>query len=100
MRMNTPLQRRLERGPLSPRSSVGHGGALVASGAVAVNSMNALERQRMHRFGARLRNFLKLAKPYKWVCYEWFYANLDKYVPHPGRYVYLLSISLYLSRYL
>ncbi|CAH1786394.1 unnamed protein product [Owenia fusiformis] len=28
--------------------------------------------------GVRLRNLLKLPKAHKWVCYEWFYSNLDK----------------------
>ncbi|XP_062617485.1 protein lin-9 homolog isoform X2 [Saccostrea cucullata] len=27
--------------------------------------------------GVRLRNLLKLPKAHKWVCYEWFYSNLD-----------------------
>jgi len=26
----------------------------------------------------RLRNLLKLPKAHKWVCYEWFYSNIDK----------------------
>ncbi|XP_045174860.2 protein lin-9 homolog isoform X2 [Mercenaria mercenaria] len=28
--------------------------------------------------GVRLRNLLKLPKAHKWVCYEWFYSNLDQ----------------------
>ncbi|KAL4224937.1 Protein lin-9 [Mactra antiquata] len=28
--------------------------------------------------GIRLRNLLKLPKAHKWVCYEWFYSNLDQ----------------------
>jgi hypothetical protein len=28
----------------------------------------------------RLRNLLKLPKAHKWVCYEWFYSNIDKWV--------------------
>lgn len=31
------------------------------------------------KIGVRLRNLLKLPKAHKWVCYEWFYSNLDKY---------------------
>ncbi|BFZ15581.1 hypothetical protein BsWGS_18620 [Bradybaena similaris] len=27
--------------------------------------------------GLRLRNLLKLPKAHKWVCYEWFYSNID-----------------------
>lgn len=30
------------------------------------------------KIGMRLRNLLKLPKAHKWVCYEWFYSNLDK----------------------
>nr|CAD7257916.1 unnamed protein product [Timema shepardi] len=30
------------------------------------------------RLGMRLRNLLKLPKAHKWVCYEWFYSNIDK----------------------
>lgn len=30
------------------------------------------------KIGMRLRNLLKLPKAHKWVCYEWFYSNIDK----------------------
>ncbi|XP_046395858.1 protein lin-9 homolog [Ischnura elegans] len=30
------------------------------------------------KIGVRLRNLLKLPKAHKWVCYEWFYSNIDK----------------------
>lgn len=30
------------------------------------------------RIGMRLRNLLKLPKAHKWVCYEYFYSNIDK----------------------
>ena len=30
------------------------------------------------RIGIKLRNLLKLPKAHKWVCYEWFYSNIDK----------------------
>ncbi|KAK3796972.1 hypothetical protein RRG08_015838 [Elysia crispata] len=30
-----------------------------------------------HATGQRLRNLLKLPKAHKWVCYEWFYSNID-----------------------
>jgi hypothetical protein len=32
----------------------------------------------------RLRNLLKLPKAHKWVCYEWFYSNIDKWVNGRG----------------
>ncbi|XP_047022984.1 protein lin-9 homolog isoform X1 [Helicoverpa zea] len=31
-----------------------------------------------HRNGMRLRNLLKLPKAHKWVCFEYFYSNIDK----------------------
>lgn len=31
-----------------------------------------------HRIGMRLRNLLKLPKAHKWVCFEYFYSNIDK----------------------
>lgn len=30
------------------------------------------------KIGMRLRNLLKLPKAHKWVCYEWFYSNIDR----------------------
>lgn len=30
------------------------------------------------RLGFKLRNLLKLPKAHRWVCYEWFYANIDR----------------------
>lgn len=32
------------------------------------------------RNGMKLRNLLKLPKAHKWICYEFFYSNIDKYV--------------------
>nr|CAG4646130.1 EOG090X03EV [Macrothrix elegans] len=32
----------------------------------------------LKQLGVRLRNLLKLPKAHKWVCYEWFYSNLDQ----------------------
>ncbi|XP_063986782.1 protein lin-9 homolog isoform X1 [Diachasmimorpha longicaudata] len=36
------------------------------------------DRKVGQKIGMRLRNLLKLPKAHKWVCYEWFYSNLDK----------------------
>jgi len=36
------------------------------------------DRRLGHKIGMRLRNLLKLPKAHKWVCYEWFYSNIDK----------------------
>ncbi|KAL4714437.1 hypothetical protein ACJJTC_017732 [Scirpophaga incertulas] len=35
-------------------------------------------RKAGHRIGMRLRNLLKLPKAHKWVCFEYFYSNIDK----------------------
>ncbi|KAL1122621.1 hypothetical protein AAG570_002948 [Ranatra chinensis] len=35
------------------------------------------DRKLGQKIGMRLRNLLKLPKAHKWVCYEWFYSNID-----------------------
>jgi len=42
------------------------------------------DRKIGQKIGMRLRNLLKLPKAHKWVCYEWFYSNIDKYVVKNG----------------
>ncbi|XP_069674612.1 protein lin-9 homolog isoform X2 [Periplaneta americana] len=41
-------------------------------------SQTSPDRRVGQRIGMRLRNLLKLPKAHKWVCYEWFYSNIDK----------------------
>ena len=36
------------------------------------------EKKNAQRVGFSLRTILKLPKAHKWVCYEWFYANIDQ----------------------
>lgn len=36
------------------------------------------DRRLLKELGTRLRNLLKLPKAHLWVCYEWFYSNIDK----------------------
>ena len=36
------------------------------------------EKKSAQRLGVALRNLLKLPKGHKWVCYEFFYSNLDQ----------------------
>lgn len=43
-----------------------------------VDSPQAPDRKIGQKIGMRLRNLLKLPKAHKWVCYEWFYSNIDK----------------------
>ena len=39
--------------------------------------MTAPDKKAAQAIGVRLRNLLKLPKAHKWVCYEWFYSNID-----------------------
>ncbi|XP_059352848.1 protein lin-9 homolog isoform X2 [Daphnia carinata] len=48
--------------------------ALPSVAAIAVEQ----EAEDLKKLGVRLRNLLKLPKAHKWVCYEWFYSNLDQ----------------------
>ncbi|KAJ8889610.1 hypothetical protein PR048_009110 [Dryococelus australis] len=42
------------------------------------HQLSSPERRIGHQIGMRLRNLLKLPKAQRWVCYEWFYSNIDK----------------------
>ncbi|XP_043287248.1 protein lin-9 homolog isoform X2 [Venturia canescens] len=44
----------------------------------AVTQPGSPDRKIGQKIGMRLRNLLKLPKAHKWVCYEWFYSNIDK----------------------
>lgn len=39
--------------------------------------VQGIDRKAAYTSGMRLRNLLKLPKAHKWVCYEWFYSNID-----------------------
>ncbi|CAG2109019.1 unnamed protein product [Medioppia subpectinata] len=52
-------------GYLSPHSS-------------GVRAVGTLDKKVAQRVGLRLRTLLKLPKAHKWVCFEWFYANIDQ----------------------
>lgn len=41
-------------------------------------AISSPDRKIGQKIGMRLRNLLKLPKAHKWVCFEWFYSNLDK----------------------
>lgn len=51
------------------------------------NQMHHPERRMAQINAVRLRNVLKLPKAHKWVFYEWFYSNLDRYT----YYLYFLD---------
>merc|ERR1712029_1286447 len=40
--------------------------------------LSSPEKQSAQKLGVALRNLLKLPKGHKWVCYEFFYSNLDQ----------------------
>nr|CAH7729229.1 unnamed protein product [Callosobruchus chinensis] len=42
------------------------------------NPVNSSDQKIGQKIGRRLRNLLKLPKAHKWVCYEWFYSNIDR----------------------
>lgn len=46
--------------------------------AAATTQLGSPDRKIGQKIGMRLRNLLKLPKAHKWVCYEWFYSNIDK----------------------
>lgn len=41
-------------------------------------NLQSPDRKIGQKIGMRLRNLLKLPKAHKWVCYEWFYSNIDR----------------------
>lgn len=41
-------------------------------------AIRALDKKLAQRAGISLRTLLKLPKAHRWVCYEWFYANIDQ----------------------
>lgn len=41
-------------------------------------TISSPDRKIGQKIGLRLRNLLKLPKAHKWVCYEWFYSNIDR----------------------
>nr|CAG4636873.1 EOG090X03EV [Ceriodaphnia reticulata] len=54
--------------------------AIVASTTLPIITALSVEQEAedLKKLGVRLRNLLKLPKAHKWVCYEWFYSNLDQ----------------------
>ncbi|KAJ8298580.1 hypothetical protein KUTeg_022690 [Tegillarca granosa] len=47
------------------------------SNIAAKSALSKTDKKTAQTIGVRLRNLLKLPKAHKWVCYEWFYSNLD-----------------------
>ena len=53
-----------------------------------MHNMNKLNAQRL---GYALRNLLKLPKAHKWVCFEFFYSNIDRLVSFGNNKFYLFK---------
>ncbi|XP_071099415.1 protein lin-9 homolog isoform X1 [Haliotis cracherodii] len=48
-----------------------------SAGSVGRSTLTTPDKRAAQAIGVRLRNLLKLPKAHKWVCYEYFYSNLD-----------------------
>ncbi|GBP03700.1 Protein lin-9 homolog [Eumeta japonica] len=44
----------------------------------ATGNTSSDQKSAFNKIGMRLRNLLKLPKAHKWVCFEYFYSNIDK----------------------
>ena len=75
----------------TPKSSAKKAASTVASASSSASNDNKTtalepfdpelsspEKKSAQRLGVALRNLLKLPKGHKWVCYEFFYSNLDQ----------------------
>ncbi|CAG2164811.1 unnamed protein product [Oppiella nova] len=65
-----PLQRKSQR--LATTGPTTHSSPAVG------RPLGPLDKKVAQRVGLRLRTLLKLPKAHKWVCFEWFYANIDQ----------------------
>lgn len=70
-RMSSPSKRKFAN------VQSGHGSGQVNKPS-NLNELGQLDRKVAHKVGLSLRTLLKLPKAHKWVCYEWFYANIDQ----------------------
>jgi len=52
--------------------------AVASSADGSETELTSPEKKSAASLGVALRNLLKLPKAHKWVCYEFFYSNLDK----------------------
>ena len=52
--------------------------ALAGSADGSESELTSPEKKNAASLGVALRNLLKLPKGHKWVCFEFFYSNLDK----------------------
>lgn len=73
--VKSPSKRRTSRVP-KPSSTTAVGAA-VAVGFEDLE-LTSPEKKSASALGVALRNLLKLPKAHKWVCFEFFYSNIDK----------------------
>jgi len=75
-----PVRNRARR-EMSPNEagSGGTGAALLYQASMVMDELKqTIDKKIAQEISFRLRNLLKLPKAHKWVCYEWFYSNIDK----------------------
>nr|CAG4636038.1 EOG090X03EV [Eubosmina coregoni] len=74
-----PEKQKTEVGGRRVRAAASAAAAAAATALVTATALSAeQEAEDLKKLGVRLRNLLKLPKAHKWVCYEWFYSNLDQ----------------------
>lgn len=70
-----PLKSRGRREPTPTDFST----AILSTTSTALDDYKqTIDKKTAQDISLRLRNLLKLPKAHKWVCYEWFYSNIDK----------------------
>ncbi|XP_049809797.1 protein lin-9 homolog isoform X1 [Schistocerca nitens] len=72
------LQQQLQELEQRPPSNTHQEPPTASTSSTYANANWSADRRAGQRLGMRLRNLLKLPKAHKWVCYEWFYSNIDK----------------------
>lgn len=76
----TPVKNRSKGSPLkdSPKSPYKRMSSKDMKRGSSPQPLYTPDRKIGQKIGMRLRNLLKLPKAHKWVCYEWFYSNIDR----------------------
>jgi hypothetical protein len=50
----------------------------LSRGRLEDGELTSPEKKCAQALGVSLRNLLKLPKAHKWICYEFFYSNIDR----------------------
>ncbi|XP_018565154.1 protein lin-9 homolog isoform X1 [Anoplophora glabripennis] len=77
-RVHTPVKVKVEKNDIksTPKKTPSRESKPIRSNSPP--PINSPDRKIGQKIGLRLRNLLKLPKAHKWVCYEWFYSNIDR----------------------